>query len=186
MPTSEQVRPLTPAARTILDTAGRLFYERGIAAVGVDAIAAEAGVSKGGLLYHFGSKKALVDGLCDWLDELVAADVELMAAAPEGAVEYYVRTSNYDDSQLDRAIVAVMRLSQAANDRAERAIRTMQDRFLATVQEQVPDEATARAVLLLGDGLYYDAALSGGRRRATDAQMAGLLAVVARMVDGAP
>lgn len=109
-----------------------------------------------------------------------------MAAAPEGAVEYYVRTSNYDDSQLDRAIVAVMRLSQAANDRAERAIRTMQDRFLATVQEQVPDEATARAVLLLGDGLYYDAALSGGRRRATDAQMAGLLAVVARMVDGAP
>ena len=32
----------------------------------------------------------------------------------------------------------------------------MQDRFLATVQEQVPDEATARAVLLLGDGLYPD------------------------------
>ena len=58
---------------------------------------------------------------------------------------------------------------------------------LASIPVRIaPDEATARAVLLLGDGLYYDAALSGGRRRATDAQMAGLLAVVARMVDGAP
>src|SRR5699024_7784281 len=31
MHTTEQVRSLTPAARMILDTAGRLFYERGIA-----------------------------------------------------------------------------------------------------------------------------------------------------------
>ncbi|WP_374201320.1 TetR/AcrR family transcriptional regulator [Tsukamurella sp. M9C] len=179
--------PPPPAARAkLLDAFVKILIEHGERAATLEAVAAEAGVSKGGLLYHFGSKKALVDGLCDWLDELVAADVELMAAAPEGAVEYYVRTSNYDDSQLDRAIVAVLRLSQAANDRAERAIRSMQDRFLATVQDQVPDEATARAVLLLGDGLYYDAALSGGRRRATDEQMAGLLAVVARMVDGAP
>lgn len=56
----EQVRTLTPAARTILDTAGRLFYERGIAAVGVDAIAAEAGVTKKTMYDQFGSKAALV------------------------------------------------------------------------------------------------------------------------------
>ena len=125
-------------------------------------VAQAAGVSKGGLLYHFGSKKALVDGLCDWLDALVAADVELMAAAPEGAVEYYVRTSNYDDSPLDRAIVAVLRLSRGADDRAERAIRSMQDRFLATVQQQVSDEATARAVLLLGDVAFLVDVATGG------------------------
>ncbi len=56
----EQAKPLTPAARTILDTAGRLFYERGIAAVGVDAIAAEAGVTKKTMYDQFGSKAALV------------------------------------------------------------------------------------------------------------------------------
>nr|WP_082756189.1 TetR/AcrR family transcriptional regulator [Tsukamurella pulmonis] len=177
--------PPPPAARAkLLDAFVTILIEHGERAATLEAVAAEAGVSKGGLLYHFGSKNALVEGLCDWLDELVAEDVELMAAAPEGAVEYYVRTSNYDDSPLDRAIVAVLRLSQGADDRAERAIRSMQDRFLATVQEQVPDEATARAILLVGDGLYYNAALSGGLHRATDEQMAGLLAVVARMVDG--
>ncbi len=179
--------PPPPAARAkLLDAFVKILIEQGERAATLEAVAARAGVSKGGLLYHFGSKAALVDGLCDWLDALVAKDVALMADAPEGAVAYYVRTSNYDDSALDRAIVAVMRLSQAANDRAERAIRSMQERFLETMRRQVPDEATARAVLLLGDGLYYDAALSGGRRRATDEQMEGLLSVVARMVDGAP
>ncbi len=179
--------PPPPAARAkLLDAFVTILVEHGERAATLEAVAAEAGVSKGGLLYHFGSKDALVDGLAQWLEELVAADVEVMVAAPEGAVEYYVRTSNYDDSALDRAIVAVLRLSQGANDRAERAIRTMQDRFLDAVRRQVPDEATARAVLLVGDGLYYNAALSGGRHRATDEQMRGLLAVVARMVDGAP
>lgn len=60
MATSEQVRPLTPGARAVLDAAGRLFYEQGISAVGVEAIAAEAGVTKKTLYDRFGSKAALV------------------------------------------------------------------------------------------------------------------------------
>ena len=39
----------------------------GAAALTLDAVAAEAGVSKGGVLYHFGSKRALIDGLLDAL-----------------------------------------------------------------------------------------------------------------------
>ncbi|MBQ0855209.1 helix-turn-helix transcriptional regulator [Streptomyces sp. BH-SS-21] len=52
--------PLTPAARRALAAAGRLFYERGIHAVGVDLIAAEAGVTKKTLYDRFGSKEQLV------------------------------------------------------------------------------------------------------------------------------
>jgi len=51
--------PLTPAARRILDAASRLFYARGLHAVGVDTIAAEAGVTKKTLYDRFGSKEAL-------------------------------------------------------------------------------------------------------------------------------
>ncbi|MEV0319729.1 TetR/AcrR family transcriptional regulator [Streptomyces sp. NPDC050658] len=51
---------MTPAARRALDAAGRLFYERGIHAVGVDLIAAEAGVTKKTLYDRFGSKEQLV------------------------------------------------------------------------------------------------------------------------------
>lgn len=51
---------MTPAARRALDAAGRLFYERGIHAVGVDLIAAEAGVTKKTLYDRFGSKEQIV------------------------------------------------------------------------------------------------------------------------------
>ena len=51
---------LTPGARRVLDAASRLFYERGIHAVGVDTIAEEAGVTKKTLYDRFGSKEALV------------------------------------------------------------------------------------------------------------------------------
>ncbi|SEH02260.1 regulatory protein, tetR family [Nonomuraea solani] len=50
----------TPGARRVLEAAGRLFYERGIHAVGVDLIAAEAGVTKKTLYDRFGSKEQIV------------------------------------------------------------------------------------------------------------------------------
>ncbi|MDR5701879.1 TetR/AcrR family transcriptional regulator [Agromyces aerolatus] len=51
---------MTPGARRVLDAAADLFYERGIHAVGVDTIAAAAGVTKKTLYDRFGSKDALV------------------------------------------------------------------------------------------------------------------------------
>ncbi|PTR32347.1 TetR family transcriptional regulator [Rhodococcus sp. OK519] len=51
---------LTDGARRILDAASELFYRSGIHAVGVDAIAAESGVTKRTLYNRFGSKDALV------------------------------------------------------------------------------------------------------------------------------
>lgn len=55
-----ELAPLTPGGRRVLDAASRLFYERGIHAVGVDTIADEAGVTKKTLYDRFGSKEALV------------------------------------------------------------------------------------------------------------------------------
>jgi AcrR family transcriptional regulator len=43
-----------------LETADRLFYLRGIRAIGVDTIAAEIGISKRTLYNHFPSKDALI------------------------------------------------------------------------------------------------------------------------------
>ncbi|MCL8009964.1 TetR/AcrR family transcriptional regulator [Streptomyces sp. AS02] len=51
---------MTPGARRALEAAARLFYERGIHAVGVDLIAAEAGVTKKTLYDRFGSKEQIV------------------------------------------------------------------------------------------------------------------------------
>ena len=47
----------------------------GAQALTLDAVAAEAGVSKGGLLYHFKSKRELLDAMLEgWLEEFARRD----------------------------------------------------------------------------------------------------------------
>jgi AcrR family transcriptional regulator len=62
MGTAEQPQriTMTPGARRVLKAAERLFYARGIHAVGVDLIASEAGVTKKTLYDRFGSKDQIV------------------------------------------------------------------------------------------------------------------------------
>ncbi|SHG31892.1 transcriptional regulator, TetR family [Jatrophihabitans endophyticus] len=52
--------PLPPAGERILAAASSMFYESGIHAVGVDAIAEAAGTTKKTLYDRFGSKDALI------------------------------------------------------------------------------------------------------------------------------
>lgn len=76
MVTDWQIETRTPAARAILTTAGRIFYERGISAVGVDTLAAEAGVTKKTLYDQFGSKAALVTAYLNERDQHYRAWIE--------------------------------------------------------------------------------------------------------------
>ncbi|MFC5752509.1 TetR/AcrR family transcriptional regulator [Actinomadura rugatobispora] len=76
-------RPLTPAGRRVLDVAGRLFYERGIGQVGMELIAAEAGVTKKTVYDRFGSKETLILAYLRARDERWRAFLgERLAAAP--------------------------------------------------------------------------------------------------------
>jgi AcrR family transcriptional regulator len=61
MATLPDKSPTKPSMKDrILETADRLFYLRGIRAIGVDTIAAEIGISKRTLYNHFPSKDALI------------------------------------------------------------------------------------------------------------------------------
>ncbi|MBM7055549.1 TetR/AcrR family transcriptional regulator [Streptomyces durocortorensis] len=87
MGTSEELRriTMTPAARRALAAAERLFYDRGIHAVGVDLIAAEAGVTKKTLYDRFGSKEQIVvEYLADRDERWRALLAEHLDAAPSG------------------------------------------------------------------------------------------------------
>jgi AcrR family transcriptional regulator len=48
---------------TLLDAAEAVVVRQGIANLTLDAVAAEAGMSKGGLLHHFPTKNRLVEAL---------------------------------------------------------------------------------------------------------------------------
>lgn len=53
-------KPPSLTREHILQTAGRLVSTEGVTALTLDAVAKAAGISKGGLLYHFPSKEALM------------------------------------------------------------------------------------------------------------------------------
>ena len=76
--------PLDPAAthERILDTASRVFYERGTLAVGVNELAAAAGVSKVTLYRHFDSKEALVAAFLRRRSDRVSAWLREVSARP--------------------------------------------------------------------------------------------------------
>jgi len=62
-------RDATKTRNRILDAANRLFYAEGIRAVGVDAVAEKAGVTKRTLYYHFRSKDDLIAGYLESRDQ---------------------------------------------------------------------------------------------------------------------
>jgi AcrR family transcriptional regulator len=78
--------PAPSDARTrILDAAEAIVRARGVSGLTLEAAAREAGVSKGGLLYHFASKEALLTGLLARMAEWMRLDFEAcVAAQPEG------------------------------------------------------------------------------------------------------
>lgn len=55
-----------PSSRDrILDASERLVAQTGASHLTLDAVAQSAGVSKGGLLYHFPTKEALLEGMVE-------------------------------------------------------------------------------------------------------------------------
>src|ERR1700761_5966639 len=73
-----------PPRERILAVARELFYQRGIHAVGVDAIAAAAGTNKMTLYRHFASKDALVAACLTELTQEFDAAWKAIAAAHVG------------------------------------------------------------------------------------------------------
>lgn len=156
----------------ILDTYVDLLIRSGERAATLDAVATAAKVSKGGLLYHFSSKKALLEALAERTLALAEEDFAAMKQAPEGASAYYINSSTPDNSPFDRSLIALSRLAQSNNELAQQTMARIQDGWHALVLAEIGDEQIARAVLLLGDGMYYNAAFGGG---ATNPQTADML-----------
>lgn len=156
----------------ILDTYVDLLIHTGERAATLDAVATAAKVSKGGLLYHFSSKKALLEALAERTLTLAEEDFEAMAQASEGASAYYINSSTPDNTPFDRALIALSRLAQNNNELAQRTLAHVQEGWHSLILAELGDERIARAVLLLGDGMYYNAAFGGG---ATNPQTADML-----------
>ena len=68
----------------LLDAASRIVQQRGVEHLTLELTAQEAGISKGGLLYHFPSKEALIKGMIQSYLERFTADFNA-AAQPDAS-----------------------------------------------------------------------------------------------------
>jgi len=137
-------RPDTRAR--LLEAAGAVIRRDGAQALTLDAVAAQAGVSKGGLLYHFGSKRELLDGLVErWLDEFQRDIDDAGGTFPIG----YVRASDgakAEEAGLLAALIADPAVLAAVRER----YATWQDRVVT----EGGDPVEATVARLAADGLW--------------------------------
>jgi AcrR family transcriptional regulator len=79
-------RSSDPTRERIISAASRLFYDQGIRAVSVDAVAARAGLTKRTLYYHFRSKDDLVAAYLAGRDQPNLALFQRWFAEADGGV----------------------------------------------------------------------------------------------------
>jgi AcrR family transcriptional regulator len=138
----------------------------GPAGLVLDAIAADAGVSKGGLLYHFGSKEALVAGLCERMLERFDCQLEDLREAdpdPVGAFTRAYLSSTVTDegkpadnsAQLMAGLLATLGRDSAHLER----VREHFERWHEQLELDGLDKTTATLVRLAADGLWLSALL---------------------------
>ncbi len=140
--------------RRLLDAAGRTIRAVGPGALTLDAVAREAGVSKGGLLYHFATKEALVDALVeDWLDRF---EEQLAAGAGEhGWARAYIDVCaaglpSAEERATDVAMLAAIVGDPARLEPVRRRYAAWQERLVA----DGGDPVTATILRLAADGLW--------------------------------
>lgn len=168
--------PRTDTKIAILEAAGRVVLARGVAGLTLEAVAAESGLSKGGLLYHFATKEALLAAMVDRLVEVTEQRIQahrdndtskgnwvrgyLEACAPEGGGE---------DDPTGRLAVALL-AAGASDPELIAALRARQDHWREMLRRDGIDPVLASIVRLAADGLWMNdifgiPVLAAGERR---------------------
>ena len=138
----------------ILEAAGRVIRRLGSAGLTIDAVAAEAQVSKGGVLHHFASKDALIAAMVahqlasmQEALELIEAGLPPGAAAPLRAVIEHARCG-YAEDGFPPALLAASVESPGALDGYRSVLSGTLRRLERTAGE--PNEAVVLFFALLG------------------------------------
>ena len=135
----------------ILDAAERLIRRSGTRTLTIDAVAAEASLSKGGVLHHYGSKDALILALvARKLADLRAGIAACEAEQPPGpsglalGMIAHLRRSYCEDDDFTRALL----LASAENPEALAGYR-------AFVAERLERFDAARGAPGVGAALFF-------------------------------
>jgi AcrR family transcriptional regulator len=143
----------------ILDAAEAVAREGGASKLTLDAVAERAEVSKGGVLYHFPTKEALLVGMVASHIEQAQhrrCELELESTGPEGPLKADVLATlqrNPNDAEVSAALLAAV----ANEPKLLEPCRIFHEARFERLAGKAPDEAFARRALLplAADGLFF-------------------------------
>jgi AcrR family transcriptional regulator len=145
----------------ILRAARRVLVRDGSDNLTIASVAAEAGLSVGGLRYHFASKRDLLEGLVSAMADAFDAALAGAGEGPGAKTRAYIAATldaTHSSDGADDTIVGV--LAAAAVDTA--LLDSMRQRFVrwqAVIADDGIDPATATVVRLAIDGWWFVAVL---------------------------
>jgi AcrR family transcriptional regulator len=150
----------------ILDAAEARLLEHGPRGLVLDAVATDAGVSKGGLLYHFPSKEALAQALVERLVEGFDGEQARLIDGDDGATgrrtRAYLRSTVTPDGEPADASAALMAGILAGMGGNRERLGPLYEAF-ARWQDRLEDDGVdpvrATLVRLAADGLWLSALL---------------------------
>lgn len=143
----------------LLAAANKVIVSQGVDALTLDAVASEAGVSKGGLLHHFPTKEALIAAMVQQaLDKFVEVLHQELANDPEPDtpghwVRAYIRASALDDQENYELHFNLL----AANFTNPELLQPMRDFWQECHTQMISsglDPAVATVIRLAMDGLW--------------------------------
>lgn len=180
-------RPDRDDTRTrLLDAAEAIVADRGVGALTLEAVAAEAGVSKGGLLHHYPSKEALLTAIVARLAaEMRAIFDGLVEAIPPGpgraarACIAWALHSPPEREARDLRIAAALLAAHAHHPALIDPIRAEHARIRAILAEDGLPEGHALAIQVAADGLFMAKVFS--LWQPSVAQAAAIEAALARL-----
>lgn len=178
------------SARTrdaILIAAAAVIRTDGVTNLTLERVAATAGVSKGGLLYHFATKQDLVVAmLARTLEDADASLHDLASQNDRSAGSFaqayldYVRSGQHEGGAAT-GVFAAAALDEGDLEPAQAMFDKWQQRLL---NDDGLDESTALLARVVGDGLWL-IDLFGLAPPSAD-QRAALLSLVERQIDSNP
>lgn len=144
--------------RAILDAADTVVRRDGVEALTLEAVAREAHVSKGGLLYHFPNKDALIAGLIaravESFDSTLAVHLSAGGEPPGAWLSAFVAAS-FDEDALDIDANAGLLAAVAINPALLDPVRARYAAWQAQTEADGIDPTVATIIRLAVDGLAF-------------------------------
>ena len=138
----------TQTREALLAFAREKFGAQGFDDMSVEEVAAAAGLTKGAVYHHFGSKQGLFEGVVDQIDREVEAYMQDLVVGLEGWELLRVSCSRYMEKLLDPALQQII-LRDAPNHFPDFMLRPKQMRCVALMAETLgsimPESVTAWA-----------------------------------------